>query len=107
MTGLTRLKRVGIVASVAWMVGAFLYQRSDDLTRASNMSELAFRACSEQRKTPPTAAQHCLDEASAAYETWLVGSWANAISLALLPIPVGWAVAFAGVSIARWVKAGD
>jgi hypothetical protein len=100
-------QRIGVVVSVAWIIGAGLYQRNADVHRAQAAMTLSYKACTEAlRYSANQDFGKCMDGASKDFGIWMDGSWANVASTALIPVPLGWALAYAMIAVWRWIAAG-
>jgi|SRR5215468_873695 len=96
-------QRIGIVASVVWAIGAPIY-----LDYAAQQEALAafgryYEAC---RDVPSNDPEQCFQRASRAYDnvTRYPRQW-PALT-ALVPIGLGWLLAYALVYLVRWIGAG-
>lgn len=112
MMKLNGWKRIGIIASVVWILGAGLYTYDSEFNRASHYiaadhvrcdsylgnykdedaREMAFRECNKQA-----------DDSLALAETnaRLVGA-----IVAFVPVPLGWGFTYLALFLVRWVKRG-
>ena len=108
-------QRIGIVASVLWILGAGLAMRSHDVSNAQKQYEFAYSTCIDQKRaqradpTKPLATEIvsvCHKEGIDLYQLFLENSWGNVASVALVPIPITWLLAYMIIGIWRWVRRG-
>ena len=99
--------RVGIVASVLWVMGAgFFGLRSVDQT-ASSVWHAQYSICStEQRISQRVESTDCLKQAREASASYWSNNWWIAIVFILLAIPFAWLFAWIVVRTARWIASG-
>jgi|SRR5271169_2928192 len=100
-------QRVGILASVLWVIGGGIAVRNADLRSASSMYRLTDQICTEaEHKRPNYDLSICSKKADEAFETMLKGSWGNVALVSFLPLPLGWLMAYLVIGIWGWVKRG-
>jgi hypothetical protein len=102
-------QRIGVVVSLAWAIGAGLYQRNSDITKANDTASLSHRICLEAesaRNDPNRDPAACDGKYLEAYKLWMDGSWANVAFVAVAPIPLGWLGVYALIRIRRWILDG-
>jgi hypothetical protein len=101
---------LGIIASLAWVVGSAAYVYSGELEIAGTAAFAVYRDCisSERQKLHPQdfleaeAFAKCRREGEEARQARLEGKWRGAALIALIPIPIAWLLAFAVGSVSRW-----
>lgn len=106
MAKLNGWKRLGIIASVAWIpcAGLYTFKVVDD-ARITTASGFTLR-CEEAPDGSLQGSAKC-DElstnylAKTGYEPWI-----EAAVVALVPVPLGWGFAYLVLFLMRWVKRG-
>jgi hypothetical protein len=108
-------QRLGVVASLLWIVGSGIWQRNNDAKLADYMAFRAYQECmgfdpqgrgvTWPRPTGEQTAK-CGTETQAAYDSVMKGSWGNVAGLALFPALYGWILAYVALWVAKWVLAG-
>ena len=100
-------QRIGIVASVLWVIGGGLAARDADIRRASAMYSATYGICTQaEEKRPNYDFSRCIKEAGEAYEIQLKGSWEHVAVVSFGTIVLAWPLAFMLTGIWRWVKRG-
>jgi hypothetical protein len=98
-------QRIGIVASVIWAIGAPIYLDQAALQEASAAFSRYYEAC---RDVPSNDPDQCFQRAGRVYDTvpryHLLS--ANGAVAALVPVGLGWLLAYALVYLVRWIRAG-
>ena len=96
-------QRIGVVASALWAIGAVYYVRVGDISYGREYRRLLLESCMPEWTTL------CQDAAHAKYRSmvaWDLVQTADIAASALIPVLMGWVLAYLIVKIARWVKAG-
>ena len=88
--------------SIAWAVGAAIYQRNADVARAQDFVDWAYEVCINA-KDP---AVNCSRQREKSWEVWTKGSWGNVAFASLAPIPLGWIAAYIMIAISRGALIG-
>jgi hypothetical protein len=110
-------QRFGVVVSALWIVGGGIWQRNSDVSLADRMAFYTYQDCKDLPHTEPPlgtspalaadpSIDWCATNTQAARDSVMKESWSNVADLALFPVPVGWALAYVLLGIARWVLAG-
>lgn len=104
-------QRVGIVASVIWVLGAGLAQHASDLDRAAAAADMAVMVCQEgpwsKYATEDLKKPNCWgNEWERAFNAALIGKWDRMAVVAFVPVPIGWLIVYLLVWIGRWVRSG-
>lgn len=94
--------RLGIVASVLWMLGAGLYSLESTTDQAMKFAQASNNLCHEINN--PNV--NCSDEFITDLHSYDDMIWPQAAIVALLPIPLVWLLAYIAVWTSRWVLAG-
>lgn len=92
-------QRLGVVASVLWMLGAGIRERLKQV-------DLALIYYGEARDECAKTAADCSQVASAAYDRAIEGRWGEVVAVAVEPVVLGWVFAYITVWTARWILAG-
>jgi hypothetical protein len=98
-------QRIGLVASVIWAIGAPIYLDNAADRNADETFYLVYDSC---RDVPSNDPNQCFQRASRAHDNvprYTFNS-ANGALTALVPIGLGWLVAYALVYLVRWIGAG-
>lgn len=104
---LTGWKRIAIVASVLWSIGAGYASREHDLNRATNAAELAEHTCERFADLEPAGDYRpCHAEFDTAWRLQLADSWGSAAVMAFAPLPFFWLVGYGVRGTWRWVRRG-
>jgi hypothetical protein len=107
MSKLNMWQRLGIVASVLWIIGGGFWQRTADVHRASEFSEMNYTFCTEMiSKHGDYNFKSCSEDAGREFKLALVGSWGNVAIFAFGPVLLAWLLAWVSVRVGRWVLAG-
>lgn len=106
-------QRIGIVASVLWFfVGGFIGNKAAldeagrltgiqlDLCVAKNKGRLGEYGPYDQVWTP------CWQQHTPDFMRNAEGHWWVALTVALIPIPIGWLLGWLLISIGRWIRSG-
>lgn len=95
-------QRLGVVASVLWLLGAGLYSLEKTADEAQALAQSASNLCLEISDPKVDCSKEFL-EALHAYDS---SYWPNAAVAAVLPIPFAWLLAYVVLWTSRWVLAG-
>jgi hypothetical protein len=98
-------QRIGIVASVIWAIGAPIYL--DDAAQ-QGATEAFIRYYDTCRDVPSNDPNQCFQRAGRAYDavTRYRLLSANGAVAALVPVGLGWLLAYALVYLVRWIRGG-
>ena len=98
-------QRIGIVASVIWAIGAPIYLDSAAEQKAGENFSRYYELCRDNTSNDPN---RCFELASRQYD--LVERYhllsANGAVAALVPVGLGWLLAYALVYLVLWIRAG-
>jgi hypothetical protein len=106
MPKLNGWQRIGVVASVVWILGAGFYtldavQESDSKTAVAAALE-----CESHIPQGITTLAEC-DKRMTDYEAETYsGEWADAAIVAFVPVPLAWGLAYLTLFLTRWIKRG-
>jgi hypothetical protein len=100
-------QRIGIVASVAWAIGAYVYTNSQQ-DWASQHANLCFAIERERdvRDDAEARVAECYRKFNRNLPIALAQQRSDAIALALVPVPLGWLLAYGVLWLVRWVRRG-
>lgn len=115
--------RVGIVASVLWVVAGGLWASHVSIESRTAPVSVNWRQCDEaaiasDARDPPTPsddspdfassprARECSRRFSVQYVEAVQGHWIDAALVAFAPLPIFWAASWALLVTARWVRQG-
>jgi hypothetical protein len=94
-------QRIGVIASVVWVVGSFLYVRKQQMKFGLDYAKFHFDMCMSHSVVADCVAK--MDkELVTAYQI----GWEEVIVYTLLPVPLAWLVAYIAIKIFKWVKKG-
>lgn len=96
---LNKLQRIGIIASIIWVLGAAYHERSKQMDAADSTVSFLFKTCLEAKSH-----DECFKEQNHHYEVFLKPNWGNIAFFALAPIPLAWFFVFIVIRAFRWVK---
>jgi hypothetical protein len=114
MSRLNGWQRIRILLSVLWAIGSWIWITRENLDRQTDLkydpAVLLDQLCLEQPNADVGACNRRLwedlaDEAPLEIVQKTEDAH-DAIFFALVPIPIGWLVAYALVGLVRWVKPG-
>jgi hypothetical protein len=113
MMKLNGWKRIGIIASIVWILGAGLYTDDSELDKASQLIADIHVRCDgnlpDYRKDEAAyeAAFHrCDKEAADSLAFAYKSAWLAAAIVAFVPVPLGWGLVYLVLFLVRWVKRG-
>ena len=104
MRKLSGWKRIGIVASVIWAVGGFLWVNYNEPSRYNFILE-GRSWCMSHPDYTMNAAQ-CDVEYTKMWNEATKNIWQEAVVFALVPIPFGWIIIGGLFGVARWIRTG-
>lgn len=106
-------KRIGIIASVVWILGAGLYTDDSELDKASDLiAKIHVRCdgnrpdCSKNQAACDAAFDRCNKEAADSLASAYESAWLAAAIVAFVPVPLGWGFVYLVLFLVRWVKRG-
>jgi hypothetical protein len=98
-------QRIGILASVIWMLGAYLYTFSHEENEDIKINVIVEQACVDARPAG-TPMKPCDDAMYAQINRDIPGERQWAAIVALVPIPLAWGFCYLAVFLVRWIKRG-
>ena len=96
-------KRLGIVLSVVWAIGAFIYTRENQIDAADELFQMKSKLCFEEHGAPIS---RCFERYSLQDAMKDTASWADVAFFAIAPPLVGWLVLFLTVQAVGWIRNG-
>ena len=101
-------QRLGIIASVLWIVGGGLWQRLSDVAMYNASAQYAVNECliTQREAGLPRDLQFCSDKEAPWREHALSGSLENSAFVAIAPVVLVWLAAYLLLWLTRWVLAG-
>jgi hypothetical protein len=96
-------QRIGILASIIWIIGAFFHTFDRAEARDIQMAIAIDEACIVAR---PAEQQKCDDDEHAQVMRDLPGERAESAIVALVPVPLAWGFCYLAVFLVRWIKRG-
>jgi hypothetical protein len=101
-------QRIGILASVVWMVGAFFYTITQEQRVLGQLNAELHASCFESanRHDDKAAWQACEDSSVRQMMSDLKQERVEAATVALVPVPLAWGFAYLALFLMRWVKRG-
>jgi hypothetical protein len=99
-------QRIGIVASVIWAIGAPIYFDNAAQNDAREKFSSYYKLC---RDVPGNDPERCFKEASQQYDTvphYTLSEPENVAVVSLVPVVLGWLLAYVLVGLGRWIRAG-
>lgn len=112
MLKLNGWRRIGVIASVAWVLGAYSYVSGRDVSKETNSAAsfdvscevtLPLRSGSQQRRAWNKECEKRADDILA-LET--ANDNTKEGEVALIPVPLGWGFAYLVLFLARWIRRG-
>jgi hypothetical protein len=108
MAKLNGWKRIGIIASVVWILGAGAYTYDSQIDSASKIIASTHVECDSNltSETRVTGFDECNKEASDSLGIAYKNAWIAAAILAFVPVPLGWGFTYLILFLVRWVRRG-
>ncbi len=99
-------QRLGIVASVAWAIGAWFYTTQSFVMQAASVSRETIESCVNRQMDQGQSVSDCPNEGLEARSLELLHKNETAAFNALVPIAIAWLLVYIVVWIVRWVRRG-
>lgn len=93
-------QRIGVVASVIWIVVAGVKRRMEIMDTALLTASMDRDACLQQQR------QACEGVWTKTFELYANDRWPEVVATAVVPVVLAWIVAYAVLFTFRWVLAG-
>ncbi|PPD56339.1 MAG: hypothetical protein CTY10_04605 [Methylotenera sp.] len=101
---LNRWKRLGVVISVLWALGAAYYERSIQMESGRQILDLQYNACMETEKSTFAS---CWAEMDKDFDVWMKPNWGNIAFIVFAPVMIAWILVFIIFRVYQWIKAGE
>jgi len=100
--------RIGLVASVAWILAGGVWGYNIVINDAHDVMIATSRICNYQPNgmLPRYSPEECTERALAAQREEVQSHWAAAAIVAFVPILFGWLSAWGLVALLLWVRVG-
>jgi len=100
-------QRIGIVLSVLWAVGAWLYIEAAGSKAADEAFKSSHALCTREKMArndfdPKACFDEAKDREDSTFSDWSVRAWL----VALAPIPIAWLLIYIVVWTVRWIRRG-
>jgi hypothetical protein len=99
---LSAWKRIGIIASVVWMLGAGLKTYGSMNAACVGVASIEERSCEES--SPHSNWDKCFKQFQDRVAT--CNAWPEAVVVAIVPVPFAWGFVYLILFLVRWVKRG-
>ena len=99
-------QRVGIVASVAWAIGAWIYTTHSFERQAGANSKESIESCVNREMDRGALTGDCVDLAMEGRRLDLLNKNETAAFNALVPIPIAWLLVYGLLGLVRWIRRG-
>jgi hypothetical protein len=113
MMKLNGWKRIGIIASVVWILGAGAHTYDSEIHRASDLIADTHVRCdsnlpsdSKDERAYEAGFEKCNKEAEDSLALAISNAWFSAALVAFVPVPFGWGFVYLALFLVRWVKRG-
>lgn len=101
-------KRIGIVASVAWFLGAggctLIVRRDQDLRFAVALEDSCTKFFVGADRT--NYLKQCMKQRDDYLASMSKDVWLNAVAVATVPVPLGWGFVYLTLLLVHWIKRG-
>lgn len=97
-------QRLGVIASIGWILGAGAYTHGSVLTSFASVGSDMESACEEVRSSGDWNV--CRQEFADEIDLGNREGWKAAALVSFAPVPLGWGFAFLILFLVRWVKRG-
>ncbi|HEV2417183.1 MAG TPA: hypothetical protein VGX94_05230 [Terriglobia bacterium] len=106
-------KRIGIIASVAWILGAGMYTYESGLDSAVGLGTVMSQSCDQGRDRVERSGsdwerewRECRKNGDEAVSLGVTNAEISAALVAFVPVPLGWGFAYLVLFLMRWVRCG-
>ena len=105
---MTRWKYYGVAISVAWSLLVISYIRYEELPRAQQYAMQQYFICTEHNiGSNSQGTENCLKKVDADWDSWMNRQWGRIAYTALVPIAIGWVLAFGGLLLLKRYRETD
>lgn len=108
--------RIGVILSVAWFFIGFIWASNSQMTNAQDRTAFTQQECASVQNQIPAGPSYgnefekmghdCDRLAHQTYEAAMANNVSSALLAGLIPIPIGWAIVYICLWLARWVRRG-
>ena len=111
MTKINGWKRIGIIASLVWIIGAYLYAYSSAISKRSEDISSVHVTCDADLTGKTGDAytngfKECNKQADDSLSLAIRDARLDGVLAALVPVPLGWGFAYLVLFTAGWVRRG-
>lgn len=99
-------KRIGIVTSVVWILGAGLYTYEAVSESDIKAAVSAALACENYIASGVTTLEECDKRKTDYLAETFPDEWREAAIVAFVPVPLGWGFVYLVLSLMRWIQRG-
>jgi hypothetical protein len=104
-------QRIGIIASVVWILGAWVHTYDSEINSASELIVSTHVACDSNLAGITGDAwkkgfDECNKQDNESRTQAMAGARLDAEIVAFVPVPLGWGFAYLVLFLVRWVKRG-
>lgn len=99
-------KRIGIVASVVWVLGGFIFTYHYETKSDVDLAIMAYSNCRSVLTQDEPRIEECNRRESDVLNDLLPYVKLGAAVVALVPIPFGWGLVYLIIFVVRWVRRG-
>jgi hypothetical protein len=104
-------KRIGVIASVVWILGAGAHTYDSEIDSASKGIASIHVACDSNLAGKTGDARdvgfnECNKQASEMLAEANTNAWFSAALIAFVPVPLGWGFTYLVLFLVRWVRRG-
>jgi hypothetical protein len=99
-------QRVGIVASVAWMIGAYIYTFNVEEKTNAIYAAMIVDNCIDAHKGSEMGDNDCLKKGEEYGIKAFPEERSEAALVASVPVPLGWGFVYLVLFLVRWIKRG-
>lgn len=102
---MSRWQQNALILSCVWAVGITIFLRYQELPKAQEYATQRYYICAQLMSVPAGGNNDtCLKNVEKDWDTWMNRKWGRIITIALLPVVIGWLAAFAGIFAWRRIR---
>ncbi|WP_443749691.1 hypothetical protein [Asticcacaulis solisilvae] len=108
MKKLNGWQRIGVIASVIWIVAAGVGERIREQKYFEDLEYASVSVCEQKwQYEPMPSPDPCIEDGVNTYFNNLkAAGWSGPLIAAFLPVAVGWGLTYLILALARWVRRG-
>jgi hypothetical protein len=99
-------KRIGIVASIGWILGAYIYTFSYESAADLRFVGLITQSCAEDHIGNEVGYNECMKRGEDYHAEVFPSEHLAAAMAAFIPVPFAWGFVYLILFLARWIKRG-